>query len=186
MRGSVLKRGRTWTYVLSLGREPGSGKKRQRWVGGFNTKADAETPRGSQGSRREDYRRRAEGLRTDHRRPSKAVRVEVDQKAWQALKVEAVKSHASMPRLLGQLVIADLATGDCHCAGRHRDEPRWRRTGQGRRARQYARIEVDDETWSVLRVNAAERRRTFDGRIQLLEYVPTILAGPPGTNTVNA
>jgi dihydrofolate reductase len=28
--------------------------------------------------------------------------------------------------------------------------------------------------------------RTFDGRIQLLEYVPTFLAGPPGTNTVNA
>ena len=24
--------------------------------------------------------------------------------------------------------------------------------------------------------------RTFDGRIQLLEYVPTILAGPPGNN----
>ena len=28
--------------------------------------------------------------------------------------------------------------------------------------------------------------RTFDGRIQLLEYVPTILAGPPGAATVNA
>ena len=28
--------------------------------------------------------------------------------------------------------------------------------------------------------------RTFDGRIQLVEYVPTILAGPPGTNRVNA
>ena len=28
--------------------------------------------------------------------------------------------------------------------------------------------------------------RTFDGRLQLLEYVPTILAGPPGTNTANA
>jgi hypothetical protein len=28
--------------------------------------------------------------------------------------------------------------------------------------------------------------RTFDGRIQLLEYLPTILAGPPGTNAVNA
>src|SRR6266516_7865039 len=27
--------------------------------------------------------------------------------------------------------------------------------------------------------------RTFDGRIQLLEYVPTILAGPPGNNTAN-
>lgn len=28
--------------------------------------------------------------------------------------------------------------------------------------------------------------RTFDGRIQLLEYVPTILAGPPGTGRVKA
>ena len=28
--------------------------------------------------------------------------------------------------------------------------------------------------------------RTFDGRIQLLEYVPTVLAGPPGNGTVDA
>jgi dihydrofolate reductase len=28
--------------------------------------------------------------------------------------------------------------------------------------------------------------RTFDGRIQLVEYVPTILAGPPGSNKLNA
>jgi len=28
--------------------------------------------------------------------------------------------------------------------------------------------------------------RTFDGRIQLVEYVPTILAGPPRTDKVNA
>ena len=28
--------------------------------------------------------------------------------------------------------------------------------------------------------------RTFDGRIQLLEYVPTILAGPPGSLTGSA
>ena len=30
------------------------------------------------------------------------------------------------------------------------------------------------------------RSRTFDGRIQLLEYVPTVLAGPAGTNAANA
>jgi hypothetical protein len=24
--------------------------------------------------------------------------------------------------------------------------------------------------------------RTFDGRLQLLEYVPTVLTGPPGTH----
>ena len=28
--------------------------------------------------------------------------------------------------------------------------------------------------------------RTFDGRIQLLEYVPAILAGPPGTSRASA
>lgn len=28
--------------------------------------------------------------------------------------------------------------------------------------------------------------RTFDGRIQMLEYVPTILAGPPRTTTIGA
>jgi hypothetical protein len=28
--------------------------------------------------------------------------------------------------------------------------------------------------------------RTFDGRIQLLEYVPAILAGPPSTGRVSA
>jgi riboflavin biosynthesis pyrimidine reductase len=28
--------------------------------------------------------------------------------------------------------------------------------------------------------------RTFDGRIQLLEYAPTVLAGPPGTGRVSA
>jgi dihydrofolate reductase len=28
--------------------------------------------------------------------------------------------------------------------------------------------------------------RTFDGRIQLLEYVPTVLARPPGTNNASA
>jgi dihydrofolate reductase len=27
--------------------------------------------------------------------------------------------------------------------------------------------------------------RTFDGRLQLLEYIPTVLAGPPGTSTAS-
>ena len=115
--------------------------------------------------RREEYRRRAEGPQTDRRTPSKAVRVEVDPAAWQELKIGAVRSHASIPRLLGLLVIADLASGDGHSAGRDRDEPRWSQTGQGRRARQYARVEVDDETWEVLRVNAAERRLTIARRV---------------------
>jgi hypothetical protein len=27
--------------------------------------------------------------------------------------------------------------------------------------------------------------RTFDGRLQLLDYVPTVLAGPPGKKKAN-
>jgi integrase len=41
MRGSIVKRGKSWSYVLYLGRDQ-SGKKRQKWVGGFRTRRDAE------------------------------------------------------------------------------------------------------------------------------------------------
>ena len=42
MRGSVVKRGRTWSYVVDVGRDPGSGRRVQRWKGGFATKRQAE------------------------------------------------------------------------------------------------------------------------------------------------
>ncbi len=42
MRGSIRKRGRTWTYVLDLGQDTG-GRRRQKWVGGFATKRQAES-----------------------------------------------------------------------------------------------------------------------------------------------
>ena len=42
MRGSVVKRGRTWFYVVDVGRDPVTGRRRQRWRGGFASKRDAE------------------------------------------------------------------------------------------------------------------------------------------------
>ncbi|MDP9335022.1 MAG: site-specific integrase [Actinomycetota bacterium] len=42
MRGSVVKRGDTWSYVVDVGRDPVSGRRRQRWKGGFATKREAE------------------------------------------------------------------------------------------------------------------------------------------------
>ena len=42
MRGSVVKRGNTWSYVVDVGRDPVSGRRRQRWKGGFPTKREAE------------------------------------------------------------------------------------------------------------------------------------------------
>lgn len=41
MRGSIVKRGKTYSYVLYLGRDD-AGSKRQKWVGGFRTKREAE------------------------------------------------------------------------------------------------------------------------------------------------
>jgi hypothetical protein len=42
MRGSVVKRGNTWSYVVDVGRDPVTGRRRQRWKGGFPTKREAE------------------------------------------------------------------------------------------------------------------------------------------------
>lgn len=35
------RRGSTWTYVVDVGRDPASGRRRQRTKGGFRTKRDA-------------------------------------------------------------------------------------------------------------------------------------------------
>ena len=42
MRGHVTRRGRTWSYVIDVGPDPSTGKRRQRTKGGFATKAAAE------------------------------------------------------------------------------------------------------------------------------------------------
>jgi integrase len=42
VRGSIVKRGKTYSYVLYLGRDD-QGRKRQKWMGGFRTKREAES-----------------------------------------------------------------------------------------------------------------------------------------------
>lgn len=44
MKDGLVKRGRTWTYVISQGYDE-SGKKRQTWKGGFRTRDEAKTAR---------------------------------------------------------------------------------------------------------------------------------------------
>ena len=41
MRGSIVKRGQTWSYVIYLGRDE-TRVKRQKWVRGFRTRRDAD------------------------------------------------------------------------------------------------------------------------------------------------
>lgn len=42
MRGAVVKRGKTYSFVLPLERHPETGRKRQKWIGGFRTKRACE------------------------------------------------------------------------------------------------------------------------------------------------
>lgn len=43
MKGSVRKRGSSWYYVVDVGRDPITGKRKQKMKGGFKTKKAAET-----------------------------------------------------------------------------------------------------------------------------------------------
>ena len=40
MRGSIKKRGSTYTYVVDIGPDPTTGKRRQRTKGGFRTRKE--------------------------------------------------------------------------------------------------------------------------------------------------
>jgi hypothetical protein len=42
MRGSVVKRGNGYSVVVELDRDPGTGKRRQKWHSGYRTRRDAE------------------------------------------------------------------------------------------------------------------------------------------------
>lgn len=42
MRGHVRKRGQLWCFVIEVGRDSDTGRRRQKWYSGFRTKADAQ------------------------------------------------------------------------------------------------------------------------------------------------
>lgn len=42
MRGAIVKRGKSCSVVLDVGRDPQTGKRRQKWHGGYRTKREAD------------------------------------------------------------------------------------------------------------------------------------------------
>ena len=42
MKGHVKKRGSTWSFVIDVGRDPVTGKRKQKWFSGYRTKREAE------------------------------------------------------------------------------------------------------------------------------------------------
>lgn len=45
MRGTVIKRGKSWAVVVEVGRDPNTGKRVRKWHSGYRTKRDAERAR---------------------------------------------------------------------------------------------------------------------------------------------
>lgn len=45
MRGTIIHRGRTWSVVIDLGRDPATGKRTRKWHSGFRTRKEAEQAR---------------------------------------------------------------------------------------------------------------------------------------------
>ena len=41
MRGRIRKRGSTWSVIVDAGRDPDTGRRRQKWHAGFRTRKDA-------------------------------------------------------------------------------------------------------------------------------------------------
>ena len=100
--------------------------------------------------RRDWYRERAELHPSGRGRP---VRIDVDPTAWRALRAEAARRRISAKQLLGNIARglgADFDPGAVPTSS----EPRWRRTGAGRRAGHSTLVECDDDSWARLRARA--------------------------------
>ena len=102
-------------------------------------------------------RRLTEPARANKRTGMHALAIEVDLAAYRAVKVEAFRRQTAIPTLLGVIVRDALRSSN-------RSSPptgsRWRRTGEGRRANQHTRIDLDDETWQAVHIEALEPGHT--------------------------
>jgi pimeloyl-ACP methyl ester carboxylesterase len=80
-----------------------------------------------------------------------ALAIEVDPAAYRAVKLEAFQRRTTIPKLIGDILRNRAPIGD--------ERPtapalRWRRTGQGRRANQHTRTDVDDDIWNAVHAEA--------------------------------
>jgi hypothetical protein len=109
---------------------------------------------------RERYaeRRRTQAARVDKRTGMHALGIEVDPVAYRAVKAEALRRRITIPALIGRV----LERGSAEILN---ESPAirsgWSRTGDGRRAKQHTRIEVDDATWRRVQVAALQAGHTL-------------------------
>jgi hypothetical protein len=109
---------------------------------------------------RERYRqlRLTEDPRVDKRTGMHALAIQVDPIAYRAVKAEAVRRRSSIPRVIGE-ILTDSSRQPI--ASPQATEPRGRRTGEGRKANQHTRVEINDEAWLTVRRDAIQHGVTI-------------------------
>ncbi len=104
-------------------------------------------------------RRLTEPPRANKRTGMHALAIEIDPAAYRAVRSEALRRGSTILKLIGE-ILSDRSL-DPRPVPSTVTSTRWRRTGGGRRANQHMRIDIDDETWRRLHVDAFEGGRTL-------------------------
>ena len=109
---------------------------------------------------RERYRqqRLAEGTRVNKRTGMHALAIQVDPIAYRAVKADALQRGSSIPSVIGE-ILTDSSRQPI--ASPEATGPRWRRTGEGRKANQHTRIDIDDDAWLTVRRDAVRHGLTI-------------------------
>jgi hypothetical protein len=110
---------------------------------------------------RERYRQRRliESARLNNRTGMHALAIQVDPTAYRAIKADALQRGCSIPRVIGE-ILSDSSSRQ-PIASPEATGPRWRRTGEGRRANQHTRIDIDDDVWLTVRRDAVRHGQTI-------------------------
>jgi len=108
---------------------------------------------------REAYRRAREatGPRVNGQAGMHAIAIAVSTEAYVAMKLEARQRVTSIPVVLGEIISDALANPATMVSA---GSPKWRRTGEGRRADRHTRIQISDEAWDGLHDHAISANLT--------------------------
>jgi len=137
--------------------------------------------------------------RDSRRTSTRAIHVDVDPAAWTAMKLDAVRRGTTVGEAVGDLVTAEVhrrgqVSGQVRdtllgspAHGQVRDDRarRWSglrgRPGEGRQARLFARIAVDNDTWAAFRAIALQREVPVARVVGLLVEDDTLSATDPAS-----
>jgi hypothetical protein len=110
------------------------------------------------------------------RMAQRPTHVDVDPEAWKAVRQLAVRRGVTVGRLVGELVVRETQRLDrggtplSHSSGRRGP------VGEGRRARRFARLEIDLGPWTTLRAGAIAGNLTAARYVGLLVEAVTSLS----------